>query len=151
MNPLLFLSTIIFITFYSPNLESLTFKLARLLSQTQTYDQVLLDPDIEDWKKSAHKETSQLESKDTWVEIPTSEPTSNILPGRWVFCHKRAPTGIVSKFKARYCVRGDLQEDTHCNLKTSCLMEHNQACTCLHTYSKLASPLCGFPLCLCPS
>ena len=50
-------------------------------------------------------------SKDTWVEVPTSEATSKILPGTWVFHHKRAPTGIITKFKARYCVRGDLQED----------------------------------------
>ena len=62
--------------------------------------------------KSAHKEITQLESKDTWVEVPTSEATSKILPGTWVFQHKRAPTEIITKFKARYCVRGDLQEDT---------------------------------------
>ena len=57
------------------------------------------------------KEITQLESKDTWVEVPTSEATSKILPGTWVFHHKRATTGIITKFKARYCVRGDLQED----------------------------------------
>ena len=74
---------------------------------TLTYDQVLLDPDIEEWKKSTHKEITQLESKDTWVEVPTSETTSKILTGTWVLHHKR----IVTKFKARYCVRGDLQED----------------------------------------
>ena len=30
---------------------------------TLSYDQVLLDPDIEEWKKSDHKENTQLESK----------------------------------------------------------------------------------------
>ena len=79
---------------------------------TLTYDHVLSDPDIEEWKKSAHKEITQLESKETWVELSTSEATSKILPGTWVFHHKRTPTGILTKFKARYCVRGDLQEDT---------------------------------------
>ena len=78
---------------------------------TLTYDQVLFDPDIEEWKKSTHKEVTQLESKDTWVEVPTSEATSKILPGTWVFHCKRAPTRFITKFKARYCVRGDLQED----------------------------------------
>ena len=63
---------------------------------TLTYDQVLLDPDIEEWKKSTHKEITQLKSKDTWVEVPTSEATSKILPGTWVFHHKRAPTGIIT-------------------------------------------------------
>ena len=56
-------------------------------------------------------EITQLESKDTWVEVPTSEATSKILPGTWVFHCKKAPTGIITKFKGRYCVRGDLQED----------------------------------------
>ena len=74
---------------------------------TLTYDQVLLDPDIEEWKKSAHKEITQLESKDTWVEVPTSEATSKILPGTWAFHHKGAPTGIITKFNTRYCARGD--------------------------------------------
>ena len=78
---------------------------------TLTYDRVLSDPDIEEWKKSAHKEITQLESKDTWVEVPTSEATSKILQGTWVFCHKRGRTGIIAKFKARYCVRGDIHEE----------------------------------------
>ena len=54
----------------------------------------------------------QLESKETWVEVPNSEATSKILPGTWVFHHKRAPLGIITKFKVRYCISGDLQEDT---------------------------------------
>ena len=78
---------------------------------THTYNQVLLDPDIEEWKKSTHKEITHLESKDTWVEVPTSEATSKILLGTWAFHQKRAPTVIITKIKARYCVRGDLQED----------------------------------------
>ena len=77
-----------------------------------TYDQVLSDPDIEEWKKSAHKEITQLENKETWVGVSTSEATSKILPATWVFHCKRAPTGIITKSKARYCVRGDLQEVT---------------------------------------
>ena len=66
---------------------------------------------FEEWKKSDHKEITQLESNDTWVEGPTSEATSKILLSTWVFHCKRAPTGIITKFKARFCVRGDLQED----------------------------------------
>ena len=58
------------------------------LSDPLTYDQVLMDPDIEQWKKRTHKEITQLESKDTWVEVPTSEATSKILPGTW-YCIAR--------------------------------------------------------------
>ena len=46
--------------------------------ETFTYDQVLSDPDIEEWKKSAHMEIPQLESKETWVEVPPSEATSKV-------------------------------------------------------------------------
>ena len=46
---------------------------------TLTYDQVLSDPDIEEWKKTAHNEITQLERKDTCIEVPTSEATSKIL------------------------------------------------------------------------
>ena len=110
----MFLSTPIFITFSSLNLESdiPAYKAALSDPDTLTYDQVLSDPDIEEWKRSTHKEITWLENKDTWVEVPTSEANSNILPGTWVFCHKRAPTGIITKFKARCCVRGDLQDGT---------------------------------------
>ena len=79
-------------------------KVALSVPDTLTYDQVLSDPDIEEWKKSSHKEIMQLESKDTWVEVPTSEATTKILPVTWVFHCKRATTGIITKFKVRYCV-----------------------------------------------
>ena len=35
---------------------------------------------------------------------------SKILLGTWVFRRKRAPTGVIKKFKGRFCVHGDLQE-----------------------------------------
>ena len=81
-------------------------------TDTFTYDQVLLDPDIDDWKKSDHKEIMQHKSTVTWVEVPTSESSSKILPCTWVFHCMRAHTGIITKFTTRYCVRGVLQEDT---------------------------------------
>ena len=42
--------------------------------------------------------------------MPISEATTRILPGTWVFKRKRTPDGVVFKYKARYCVRGNLQE-----------------------------------------
>ena len=117
---------------------------------TLIYDQVLSDSDIEEWKKSADKEITQLESKETWVEVPASEATSKILPGTWVFHCKRAPTGIITKFKARYCVRGALQEDTPETYApvVSWSTIRLVTCTCFHTYPKLASHLCGLQQCL---
>ena len=39
-----------------------------------------------------------------------NEAKTCILPGTWVFRQKRCPDGTIKKYKARYCVRGDLQE-----------------------------------------
>ncbi len=36
---------------------------------------------------------------------------AKIIPGTWIFRLKRDPSGTIRKFKARYCVRGDLEED----------------------------------------
>ena len=55
-------------------------------------------------------EITELEEKGTWEEVDQSDASSQILPGTWVFKRKRSPDGEIVKFKARYCVRGDLQE-----------------------------------------
>ena len=54
---------------------------------------------------------SSLESKEAWYEVFTDEARTRILPGTWVFRRKRNPDAMITKFKARYCVSGDLQED----------------------------------------
>ena len=77
---------------------------------TLSFDQILLDPDLAKWKEAAAREIEALESKGTWIEVPTHAAKTKILPGTWVFRRKRAPTGIIKKFKGRYCVRDDLQE-----------------------------------------
>ena len=77
---------------------------------TLTYDEAMSDPDVIEWRKSANLEIRSLEEHDTWIEVPITEATSRILPGTWVFRRKRNPDGVISKYKGRYCVRGDLQE-----------------------------------------
>ena len=63
------------------------------------------------------KEIKTLIAINTWTPIPrTKVPLTKdgqkrpILPGTWAFKIKRLPDGTVSKFKARYCVRGDKQK-----------------------------------------
>ena len=77
---------------------------------TLSYDEAMRDKDLTKWQAAASKEIRELEEKGTWVEVQQSEATTRILPGTWVFKRKRTPDGEISKFKARYCVRGDLQE-----------------------------------------
>ena len=40
-----------------------------------------------------------------------SNAKTKILPGTWVFRLKRNPSGEIKKYKGRYCVRGDLEEE----------------------------------------
>ena len=61
-------------------------------------------------------EVKELLRQNTWKSIPRSQVPSGvngqrrkILKGTWVFKLKRLPDGSPSKFKARYCVRGDMQ------------------------------------------
>ena len=77
---------------------------------TLPFDQILLDLDLDKWKESAAKEIKTLETKGTWKEVPMHEAKSKILLGTWVFRRKRAPTGVIKKFKGRSCVHGDLQK-----------------------------------------
>jgi hypothetical protein len=53
---------------------------------------------------------ASLEKNGTWIEVNMSKAKTRKLLGTWVFRRKRAPDGEISKFKARYCVRGDLEE-----------------------------------------
>ena len=71
----------------NPQLHPLLLASKAALSDPDTlaYDQVLLDPDIEEWKKSTHKEITQLESKDTLVEVATSEATPRFFQAHGYF------------------------------------------------------------------
>lgn len=78
------------------------------------------DPDTMDWHEAmtgpyekdfwlaAEKEINTLKSMDVWDEVPRQD-WMNVLPGTWAFRIKRIPDGTVSKFKARFCARGDRQ------------------------------------------
>jgi len=69
----------------------------------------MADPDRDCWLESMLVEITSLESKEAWDEVFTDEARTRILPGTWVFRCKRNPNGMITKLKARYCVRGDLQ------------------------------------------
>jgi hypothetical protein len=77
-----------------------------------TYDEAMRSPDKERWMEAAQIEISALVKKGTWIEVPMSSAEKKVLPGTWTFRRKRTPAGEIKKYKARYCVRGDL-EDTH--------------------------------------
>jgi hypothetical protein len=90
----------------------LTFKARINNPDTLNYDEAFAHSDnAAEWRKAACKEIEGLEGKDTWVEVDFNEAKTKILPGTWIFVRKRTPDGTISKYKARYCLRGDLEED----------------------------------------
>ena len=59
------------------------------------------------------KEITDLEKRKTWKIVERTKPRSRnqeIVPGTWAFKAKRFPDGRFRKFKARFCVRGDVQK-----------------------------------------
>ena len=75
-----------------------------------SFDEAMNSEYWSDWIQAAIKEISALEKLNYWTEVPIEQATTKVLPGTWVFKVKRAPDGTFKKFKARYCIRGDLQE-----------------------------------------
>ena len=49
-----------------------------------------------------------LNKRNTWTLVPRGNKKT--IPGTWAFRVKRKPDGSLNKFKARFCVRGDLQQ-----------------------------------------
>ena len=78
---------------------------------TLTWDEAMADPNKEDWLEAAQREIDELAAKGTWYEDDKSNATTKIVPCKWVFRRKRTSDGTIKKFKARICLRGDLQED----------------------------------------
>ena len=75
-----------------------------------SYDEAMSSEHRLQWIEAAIAEIVALEKFGCWIEVPIEEATTKVLPGTWVFRVKRAPDGSFKKFKARYCIRGDLQE-----------------------------------------
>ena len=102
-------------TFQASSLISTdAFKASLSDPDTLSWEQAMNDTEhLDEWMAAALKEISSLELHGTWILDDQNNATSKILPGTWVFRIKRAPDGTIIKFKARYCVRGDLQTEQH--------------------------------------
>jgi hypothetical protein len=66
-------------------------------------------PDADGFWKAANDEIKTLtKTMKVWDEVPR-ESWMNVLPSTWAFWIKRFPDGMICKFKARFCARGDRQ------------------------------------------
>jgi hypothetical protein len=75
------------------------------------YGAAMRGPHEEEFKKGMWDEIKQLESHNTWRKVKRSSlpEGANVLPSTWAFRIKRLPNGLIRKFKARLCARGDKQ------------------------------------------
>jgi hypothetical protein len=71
-------------------------------------------PFQEKWWEAMELEVDTLENDlQAWELVPISSvpKTHNIIQSTWAFRIKRFPDGLVKKFKARFCVRGDMEKE----------------------------------------
>ena len=75
--------------------------------------EAMLGPHSESFQAAMEKEIEELVEHDTWENMYRSDlpEGAKVLKGTWVFKIKRFPDGLIRKFKARFCVRGDMQID----------------------------------------
>lgn len=80
----------------------------QLPSPPKSWRELLKHPHKAQFTEAAHREIEALKQKHTFQEI--DRPTGKqILPLLWVFTYKYDTDGFLTKYKARICVRGDLQ------------------------------------------
>jgi hypothetical protein len=77
---------------------------------------------VKKWLEAADKEIVQLEGKKTWDEVPLSTSTVKVIPGTWDLHRKRSPNGTITKWKARWVLRGDLQDVDFRHLRVRCCL-----------------------------
>jgi hypothetical protein len=73
------------------------------------WNKVELHLHSEGFKYAAQKEFQDLESRGTWELVDQSSANTRPLPLKWVFTYKYDTDGYLDRYKARICVRGDLQ------------------------------------------
>ena len=65
-------------------------------------------PFKEEYWKAACKEIETLVEMEAW-EVINRKEGMNVIDSIWAFKLKRFPDGLIKKFKARFCARGDQQ------------------------------------------
>jgi hypothetical protein len=78
---------------------------------TPNMGEAMTGPYREEFLAAMRQEIEELEGHKTWKVLKRSSlpEGANILPSTWAFKIKRYPDGRLRKFKAQFCVRGDMQ------------------------------------------
>jgi hypothetical protein len=78
-----------------------------------TYHQAMQTPEASEWIAAMDKEISTLNDLKTWRIVRRADVLAQgrrVLKSTWAFRKKRLPNREISKYEARFCVRGDIQE-----------------------------------------
>ena len=78
---------------------------------TLTYNEAMRSQYVDEFVEAMRIEVEALTKLGTWQGVLRSSlpRNGNVLPSTWAFKIKRWPNGLIRKFKARFCVRGDRQ------------------------------------------
>lgn len=74
-----------------------------------TYKQAVESPLCDKWKEAMEDEIQSLKKNNTWDVVPVPSD-QHVLQGRWVYKVKRDAQGQVSRYKARWVVKGYEQQ-----------------------------------------
>jgi hypothetical protein len=91
-------------------LEARTSKTSKYNEDNPSFDTATRGPfQAQFWQAMRLEFKTLTEDFDCWEYVPN--PGKNVLPSTWAFKIKRYPDGRVKKFKARFCARGDRQQE----------------------------------------
>jgi hypothetical protein len=95
---------------FDPRLLAARSTASKYNEDNPSFDMATHGPFQEEFWKAMRVELDTLINKfDCWEYVP--HPGTNVLPSTWAFKIKRYPDGRVKKFKARFCARGDRQQE----------------------------------------
>jgi len=77
--------------------------------EPKTYKAACEGPHADDWKAAMDDEFQSLRENETW-ELVNESTATNLLSGKWVYRLKRGADGRITRYKARWVVRGFEQE-----------------------------------------
>lgn len=80
------------------------------LPTPKSYKKALESTERDDWMKACDKEMKSLNDKNLWVLVDRPSH-KKVLRGFWIFRIKSVPHSLEKKFKSRFVVMGNLQEE----------------------------------------
>ena len=82
------------------------------VEEPETYNKAMSGSHAQEWSQAMKEELEQLEANKTWTLIHKSQIQPGLKPlgGKWVYKVKRDVHGDIARFKARWVVKGYLQQ-----------------------------------------